>query len=661
MADFFCFKKHYICHMKSFWFIGAIFVLMLAGCNRPSAETRRAVSPRPELAAVDSLMWSRPDSAFALLLEFADSPVADSLDAFNWHYCQLLVSELLYKNDYEQTNREELLEAVDYFDSIGDVFLDARAHYIKGVGFYEMESVVDACAEYLRALEVMEGHFEEDALFGHKAMFMFFTYNRLLELFSSQFMMDPAIDCGEHALDYCRKEPSLFKEIPNTCLHIGNEYDKKGEMEIAKGYYGTVIEILSDINNPVYRDAVVMNALCDYQLGYGADTLLSSIGQVLPFSNGEKEKLTRYLTIGVILTIEQLYDSALLYLTPVFEDGEDLTLKMLAAEYLQIVCENLGNEEKLDVYMRYMISCKEPEGEDKAMASNLEDLFKGYLNRKQAKQVEADRKRSIRKTIAIIVPIVIFVAAIIMIVAIFRRKKMREEHEILRQDLQSHKEQVDALRRAIGQRREEKDGRCEMFLSEEICQRILKMVQGKRITARDNSFQHGIVLQEEDCCQLMEAVEKHYKGFDGRLLGQCADLKRRDLTLCHLYLLKFDESTIAALMGRTYSAIKKQNENLQKKLGIEISIAAYVLLVAEDLCTVQSDLQSVPQGVLQEVPQDYSQIILEIVSNNPQITREEIANQLNISTKTVGRYLKKLSGRIRYVGSGYSGHWEVAG
>ena len=114
-------------------------------------------------------------------------------------------------------------------------------------------------------------------------------------------------------------------------------------------------------------------------------------------------------------------------------------------------------------------------------------------------------------------------------------------------------------------------------------------------------------------------------------------------------------------MGRTYSAIKKQNENLQKKLGIEISIAAYVLLVAEDLCTVQSDLQSVPQGVLQEVPQDYSQIILEIVSNNPQITREEIANQLNISTKTVGRYLKKLSGRIRYVGSGYSGHWEVVG
>ena len=39
-------------------------------------------------------------------------------------------------------------------------FLDARAHYINGVGFYEKGDVVNACAEYLRTLEVMEAHFE---------------------------------------------------------------------------------------------------------------------------------------------------------------------------------------------------------------------------------------------------------------------------------------------------------------------------------------------------------------------------------------------------------------------------------------------------------------------------------------------------------------------
>jgi hypothetical protein len=126
--------------------------------------------PLPELAAIDSLMWRQPDSAFAVLKQFAASPQADSLDEFNGHYVQLLISELLYKNYFEQSNREDLLPAVDYFDSLmantpdvsqreQNVFLDARAHYVNGVGYYENDDVVKTCSEYLKTLELMEGHF----------------------------------------------------------------------------------------------------------------------------------------------------------------------------------------------------------------------------------------------------------------------------------------------------------------------------------------------------------------------------------------------------------------------------------------------------------------------------------------------------------------------
>ncbi len=70
---------------------------------------------------------------------------------------------MLYKNYAAQSNREELLQAVAYFDSImqvpepvegpsfeRNVFLAARAHYINGVGYYEKDSIVQACAEYLK-------------------------------------------------------------------------------------------------------------------------------------------------------------------------------------------------------------------------------------------------------------------------------------------------------------------------------------------------------------------------------------------------------------------------------------------------------------------------------------------------------------------------------
>ena len=128
------------------------------------------------LEGIDSLMWWRADSALKVMMEFAGSPEADGMDAFEGHYCQVLIAELLFKNDYGQSNREEVLNAVGYFDSIvgmdgrsadargvsvreREAFLAARAHYMNGVGFYERDSVVAACGEYLKALEMVETHF----------------------------------------------------------------------------------------------------------------------------------------------------------------------------------------------------------------------------------------------------------------------------------------------------------------------------------------------------------------------------------------------------------------------------------------------------------------------------------------------------------------------
>ncbi|MBQ7531889.1 MAG: HTH domain-containing protein [Paludibacteraceae bacterium] len=44
---------------------------------------------------------------------------------------------------------------------------------------------------------------------------------------------------------------------------------------------------------------------------------------------------------------------------------------------------------------------------------------------------------------------------------------------------------------------------------------------------------------------------------------------------------------------------------------------------------------------------------------NPNITRAAIAEYLQVSEKTIARNLKKLEKKVRFVGSGYSGHWEI--
>ena len=355
-------KKHI--PLTGIW-IAVVLMALMVSCDPPKKKMVEPMEkPLPELATIDSLMWRQPDSAFVVLKQFAASPQADSLDEFNGHYCQLLISELLYKNYYGQSNREGLLHAVDYFDSLTanthtvlqqkrNVFLDARVHYINGAGYYERGEVVNACAEYLKALEVMEEQFEEKALTGKKAVFMFYNYNRLLELFSAQFMMDPALTCGENALAYCQKIPSLSKEIPNTYFHIGKQYDKKGEKDVAKSYYEKAIEEMPDTNSPIYRDAVSMKALCDYQLGLGAEQSLKTMKQSLASVKDEREKVARFLVIGSVYSEEGIYDSALRYFEFAFKNETDATSKIRAAESIRVVYDSLGDREKANEFMRY--------------------------------------------------------------------------------------------------------------------------------------------------------------------------------------------------------------------------------------------------------------------------------------------------------------------
>ena len=107
--------------MKTYLHIVVLLSLMVVGCARTVDDRVEEVVATPsllKLSAIDSLMWWRADSALAVMMEFAASPMADSLGVFEGHYCQVLIAELLYKNDYGQSNRAEVLKAVHFFDSI---------------------------------------------------------------------------------------------------------------------------------------------------------------------------------------------------------------------------------------------------------------------------------------------------------------------------------------------------------------------------------------------------------------------------------------------------------------------------------------------------------------------------------------------------------------
>ena len=334
--------------------------------------------PTPELSAIDSLMWQHPDSALQCLLACRDVSGNVSTTTFDDHYANLLLAELLYKNDYEQANRAELLRAVGYFDSLllvadgadtrgvslqprrrrdarrataqNRAFLDARAHYINGVGYYEKDSVVDACKEYLKALEVMEGCFEEEELIGKKAKFMALTYTHLTGLFSNLYLHEQAIYFGKKSLTYYEKYEAFFRHVAWMLNKIGSHYDMMNNYDSAEFYYNEGLKTLSDTNNLTFRDLSTRLAYLSYTKGKSTEIALSQLHTLINQSENEEESLSRYAIIGEIFYQEKQFDSAWLYFKKVFQASHSIDSKKQIAERLVEICKTQGKEEEILEY-----------------------------------------------------------------------------------------------------------------------------------------------------------------------------------------------------------------------------------------------------------------------------------------------------------------------
>ena len=609
--------------------------VVLAACStRHPVETRQGTSlPNnmacQQLQAIDSLMWQQPDSALAVMLDFAASPQADSLDEFEGYYCQLLISELLFKNYCEQTNRAELLRAVGYFDSLScrDVacrvskhnddiaFLTARTHYINGVGLYEQSDVVNACEEYLKAVETMENRFVTERLSGKKAQFMALTFNRIFDLFSDQYMSEPAIICAQKALALFRKASLSAYNIPNIMYWIGVQYAVMGETDSAEYYYSQALTLLPDTNNLCYRNLRSSMALEDYLCHQQTANALQTLKRMAAEADDEDERLTRYFAIGDIYYREGLYDSALRYLQPVFDNKSDLGIRVGIADHLSKIYGSLGEHEKEDAYIRFMAQYKNIGAENKAEVSKLSTLFQDYVNRKQQRQAEAEQKSAqkiaSKRTLAVAVSVALLVLAVLVWVLRNRSKKRlvasetsaRQELETTRQQLekqlQQHqaeaskklneaeerlelqKSQTEALKQEMVRQKEVAAGKesdkGEAFLSEPVCLKIRDSVLLRSITTRDLPVEHKeVVLDEATSVLFCSVVNQHFEGLEARLRERYPRMKAQDMLLCYLHLLDLEEKQMAALLNLTYGTVKKKTVRLQEYLKTDENLADFM-------------------------------------------------------------------------------------
>ena len=576
---------------------------MLVACSQPVkvevAEPCRSVEGLPlALSQIDTLMWHQPDSAFAVMMEFAASPEADSLDVFEGHYCQVLIAELLYKNYYKQSNRMDLLKAVAYFDSLNFtpndtptpksliagadplsptrndniVFLAARAHYMNGVGFYERDSVVAACAEYLKALEIMETHFPNmetqdvaSLRVEHLPRFMGLTYGRLAELFSGQFMQEPAIVCCKRALEFQEIEPGSPLNQSGLLYLLGKQYDKLNQYDSAAYYYDEALRLLPDTNNLVYRDLVSQYAILKYETENDAESFIQDLGCMVAQAADESEKLTRYLTIGAFYADVGQNDSALKYLTPVFMYKDDYQMTREAARCMRDIYQSQGDSLKVIQYAMYLTDNEVYEGESNAQVSQLNELFQRHLQWKQ-KKAESERKlaeqlaarrRLVRGVVTAVV--VLLVVGLGLWWWLARRKK---EHEAETQSLNEEKQQLQTrVDDALQQLQTVDDALQQLQTQADDALQQARAMLPQRV----NEIYSSKV--ENRLERIMDEFEAAYPKALERLAAAHPELNEVERQMAVLNFLHFRAKEEANLTGYTEGTTLKYRSNLNKKAG----------------------------------------------------------------------------------------------
>ena len=115
-------------------------------------------------------------------------------------------------------------------------------------------------------------------------------------------------------------------------------------------------------------------------------------------------------------------------------------------------------------------------------------------------------------------------------------------------------------------------------------------------------------------------------------------------------------------MERRGSGFKKIMMDYQEQPNYNESLRPLFEADSEDFLLTLFNMnysEDVTRDVTQDVTQDERKNqILNAIKKNKNITQDELAEMFNVSKRTIIRWIKEMD-NVEYVGSGYSGHWEI--
>ncbi|MCQ2316534.1 MAG: hypothetical protein MJZ85_07615 [Bacteroidales bacterium] len=327
-------------------------LIVFASCSDRAGGWR----PAPELRTAHELMQERPDSALKVLVGF---DIDDSTSRSVVNEYQILVAEALYKNYCQQTNAHAVIDAAAYYDSVfekypensGLAFETARAHYYKAVGETEDDDIVAACADYLKAADIMEEAFPEIAKAARKGMtsdgdyvkarFVGLIYNNVGIILFGEQMPNLAAKMFRRASIYFKSIDD--KSSVRTCS------SNLAKSHVLCNRFDDAESVFDELLNDTIPSSTIIGdmAILDYNRSK-SDESLNNIKTVINNIESKNERKRFEFALAEIYYDRQELDSAITYYTRSF-DRNKYTM-MRASECLGNIYKSLNDNNKSAYY-----------------------------------------------------------------------------------------------------------------------------------------------------------------------------------------------------------------------------------------------------------------------------------------------------------------------
>lgn len=512
-------------------------------------------------SSVDSLLESKPDSAYSLLESVSD---IESMPTSQQAEYALLLTQAMDKNMIPYVNDSIIKVAVDYYKRSEDLHKRANAFYYQGRVYQDLGDDVAAVEAFLAALDVVGEHDE--------SKFSLLVNANLGNCYASQGLYVRAMERARKAYSIGLKVGEK-KDYAFLLRDIGNAYLFLNNPDSALNYYHQALSISYEAKDSLWSSTFLLDIAHFYNDRSEFEEANNYVSRSIELSPQDQDLSFHYQLKGTVLGHLQLNDSASYYLHLSIE-GSSLYFNAATNYALYTLARTTKDyESAVDYVDNYIVLADSIQ--TLYQRSEITKLMNNYALESHKKEVTVKQQRFM--LYLVIAFLALFTISVYVFFLFDRRKKQKLIG--LQGELMQNRSKMLQLQNVLATstseieqvRHENEAARIQLQeRQKELCMRLFqtkssyKYVQDFELCRKQKKLPKEI--SEQERTKIQQAIEEIYVDFVQQYQHQYPQLSEGDLYCCTLVYMGFANPLIAYLMGVDANVITQRRYRIKGKL-----------------------------------------------------------------------------------------------